>query len=292
MTCFAPTAAYTPTNSCRTIASSLGIVCLRKAVDYEELCAAPLGNPRDDRQYEQKVAGLCALGLRTVSEPAAVAAAVARALPTCAPNRNFAPLSATLMQHVLGDTIEHDMRKLYAFLVHQSDDNNVLVANLTATSALTASAAVQARLHTVDRVLQTPVAPELHVRIVTEVLLSIAILRAMQITDVHQFPRHIATRYRCAFSMANFDNDCSVRSPWPPHALITAKQLVAELVTRVPQLKAEYRVYQDLRSGAHILRSIVNNVLGCELIGKRGRVQADHLHYKAALMASGAQART
>jgi hypothetical protein len=92
--------------------------------------------------------------------------------------------------------------------------------------------------------------------------------------------------------MANFDNDCSVRSPWPPHALITAKQLVAELVTRVPQLKAEYRVYQDLRSGAHILRSIVNNVLGCELIGKRGRVQADHLHYKAALMASGAQART
>ena len=33
------------------------------------------------------------------------------------------------------------------------------------------------RLHTVDRVLQTPVASELHVRIVTEVLLSIAILR-------------------------------------------------------------------------------------------------------------------
>jgi hypothetical protein len=181
----------------------LGIVCLRKAVDYEELCAAPLGNPRDDRQYEQKVAGLCALGLRTVSEPAAVAAAVARALPTCAPNRNFAPLSATLMQHVLGDTIEHDMRKLYAFLVHQSDDNNVLVANLTATSALTASAAVQARLHTVDRVLQTPVAPELHVRTASG--------RAAVDCDSARNANHrrasVSAPYRHALPMCVFDGE-------------------------------------------------------------------------------------
>jgi hypothetical protein len=274
----------------------------RMAQLYDELCNAPL-QEYGDKQYDRKVAGLCALGLRgpvvanryhddddddddNERQPALA----------CVPSAADAPKSPTFMQHLIeGRSIEHDMQTLHAFLTHQGDDAVDLVAALKRTCDKTAVWA-KVRWHTVDRQVQTPMEATERISTVTEVLLVIAILRALQITDVHQLVPRDNGRHRCPFKAARFADRCTVRDPWPPHNLIAGSELRTRLVERAPQLKLKYRAYGDFdspgqkRLGA-LLRSIVNNVLGCQLVGKRGRVDARQLQFKAAMMAAWAHRR-
>jgi hypothetical protein len=272
----------------------------RKAVVYDELCKAPL-NERDD----VKIAGLCALGLRRrvddreepeePEEPEEEEGEEEVPQRACEPNAEDAPRSPTFMQHLVEGDIEHDMQKMHAFMTHQGDSNADLVARVQQTCRQTATRE-PVRLQTVDRRVQTPMAASERISTVTEVLMAIAILRALGIADVHQLVPLANGRRHCPFKANRFDDAREVRDPWPPHAVITGEQLRARLAEHVPQLKAMYRAYGDIESpspkrfGA-LLRSIVNNVLGCELVGARSRVDARQLHYKAAMMAGWARGR-
>jgi hypothetical protein len=310
---------------------------------YELLCSAPLRDARDDRDRHMKIDMLKVLGLvvdddddvdddnddndddddddddnddndddnddnddndEQEEDEEEDAEHVERDLPSCVPALDRVPSSPTLMFSLLdsGDAAAL-MERLHMFLMHQSDDVNVLCGGVQATYERISRGEREIQLHHVSDKLQSGTRS---LSAVTQVLLTVAILRVFGIDAVHQHRRvGKSGRFAHDWTPSSFDAEREVCDPWSPHQTMSADEFGDALLRRVAELKRDYRMCRGVRKPASpadssdikrkslcaIGRSIVNEVLGCNVIANDGAVRSVYLHYKAALLPYWARAR-